>query len=216
MRPAILLFAKAPVAGNVKTRLQETLGAAATLALHESFVLDMLDKLLTLSEFADIELHTDIKTDVWRRPQVTVREQAEGDLGLKMLHALSAGLAEGREQVCIVGSDAPTLPMAHLRTLIAGPADVAMGPCEDGGYYAIACRRTHPNMFQAVAWSSAVALEQTEDAVRRCGLSVERGPGWYDVDRPEDLLRLKRDPDLPAHTRAWFDAYPHQRSPSAK
>ena len=110
MRPAIILFAKAPLAGHVKTRLEERLGADATLALHEAFVLDMLDKLLTLSDFADIELHTDIQTDVWRRPQVTLGEQSAGDLGSKMLHALSAGLARGRGRGCIVGGGAPTLP----------------------------------------------------------------------------------------------------------
>src|SRR5258706_2444708 len=92
MRPAIILFAKAPLAGHVKTRLQDSLGVDATLALHEAFVLDTLDKLLTLGDSTDIEIHTDIKTDVWRRPRVTVREQSAGDLGLKMLHALSAGL----------------------------------------------------------------------------------------------------------------------------
>src|SRR6266851_914926 len=172
MRPAIILFAKAPLAGHVKTRLEDWLGTDATLALHEAFALDTLDKLLTLSDFADIELHTDIKTDVWRPPRVTIREQSAGDLGLKMLHALSAGLTEGRSQVCIVGSDAPTLPATHLHTLLASPADVALGPCEDGGYYAIACRRTHPEMFRGVEWSSARALEQTEESARRCGLTV--------------------------------------------
>src|SRR5437870_2982046 len=204
MRPAIILFAKAPLAGHVKTRLEERLGADATLALHEAFVLDMLDKLLTLSDFADIELHTDIQTDVWRRPQVTLGEQSAGDLGLKMLHALSAGLTEGRERVCIVGSDAPTLPAAHLRTLLASPADVAFGPCEDGGYYAIACRRTHAEMFRGVEWSSRVTLAQTEQAVRRCAMSVEQGPVWYDIDLPQDLLRLRGEGNLPPRTRRWF------------
>src|SRR6478672_5886940 len=128
MRPAIVLFAKAPLAGHVKTRLQDWLGPKATLALHEAFVLDMLDKLLSLSQFADIELLTDIKTDVWRHSQVTRGEQSPGDLGLKMLHALSAGLAGGRQRVCIVGSDAPTLPGAHLQALLSSPADVALGP----------------------------------------------------------------------------------------
>jgi rSAM/selenodomain-associated transferase 1 len=221
MRPAIVLFAKAPVAGRVKTRLQGWLGADATLALHEAFVLDMLDKLLTLSAFADIELHTDIETDVWRPAQVTVRQQSAGNLGLKMLHALSAGLRQGRERICLVGSDAPTLPAAHLQALLASPADVALGPCDDGGYYAIACRRTHPDMFRQVEWSSPVTLAQTEEAARACGLSVERGPGWYDVDLPEDLLRLRRDGNIPAHTGLWFARfdgvdYPHQRSPSAR
>lgn len=206
MRPAIILFAKAPVAGNVKTRLQDQLGANATLALHDAFVRDMLDKLLTLSDFADIELHTDVSTDVWRSAHVTHCEQAPGDLGLKMLHALSTALTLGREQVCIVGSDAPTLPAAHLLALLASRADVALGPCEDGGYYAIACRRAQAEIFNGVQWSSARVLAQTEDAARRCGLSVERGPGWYDVDVPEDLLRLRADESLPVHTRAWFEA----------
>jgi uncharacterized protein len=208
MCPAIILFAKAPVAGKVKTRLQDRLGVEATLALHVAFVFDMLDKLSQMSGFADIELRTDTKTDVWRSAQVTCGEQAAGDLGLKMLHALSASLAQGRESVCIVGSDAPTLPAAHLKALLATPADVALGPCEDGGYYAIACRRAHSKMFRGVEWSSDRALVQTERAARSCGLSVERGPGWWDVDRPEDLSRLLRGGDLPRHTRLWFDGHP--------
>jgi glycosyltransferase A (GT-A) superfamily protein (DUF2064 family) len=84
---------------------------------------------------------------------------------------------------------------------------VALGPCEDGGYYAISCRRTHPEMFRGVEWSSARALEQTEEAARRCGLSVERGLGWYDVDRIEDLRRLREEDHLPEHTRLWFNAW---------
>jgi rSAM/selenodomain-associated transferase 1 len=215
MRPAIILFAKAPVAGHVKTRLQDWLGCPATLALHRAFVLDMLDKLLTLRDFADIELHTDIETDAWNLPGVSRRTQSGGDLGLKMLHALSAGLDQLREQVCIVGSDAPSLPPAHLRALLASPADLALGPCEDGGYYAIAGRKTHPDMFHGVEWSSTRALAQTERAAGAAGLSVERGPAWYDIDRPEDLLRLERDANLPLNTRRWFESvgYPHQRSP---
>src|SRR5713226_136452 len=128
MRPAIVLFAKAPLSGQVKTRLTDRLGAKATLALHEAFVLDMLDKLLKLNGIADIELHTDTETDVWRRPQVTCATQSAGDLGLKMLHALRTALARGCERVCIVGSDAPTLPVAHIEALLSGSADVALGP----------------------------------------------------------------------------------------
>jgi rSAM/selenodomain-associated transferase 1 len=198
MRPAIILFAKAPVRGHVKTRLEQALGAEATLDLHKAFVLDMLDKLLALSGAAGIELHTDIPTDAWLRPEVTLRTQIGGDLGLRMLRALDGKWA------CIVGSDAPTLPVSHIEALLASSADVALGPCEDGGYYAISCRRTHPDMFHGVEWSSARALEQTEESARACGLSVERGPSWYDVDRPEDLRRLRDEGNLPRHTRHWF------------
>jgi hypothetical protein len=200
MRPAIILFAKAPVAGQVKTRLEPALGADAAVELHKAFVMDMLDKLLTLNGVARIELHTDIQTDAWRRPEVAFRTQISGDLGSRMLHAL------GGKWACIVGSDAPTLPVSHIEALIESSADVALGPCEDGGYYAISCRRTHPEMFRDVEWSSERALEQTEESARRCGLSVERGPGWYDVDRPEDLRRLRIEANLPQHTRRWFEA----------
>src|SRR5260370_33694286 len=127
MRPAIILFAKAPVAGRVKTRLEEALGTEATLSLHQAFVLDTLDKLLTLREAADIELHTDIQTDVWRHPEVTSRTQMPGDLGLKMLHAF------GSRWACIVEDDAPTLPAAHIEPSLARPAGVSLGPHEDDG-----------------------------------------------------------------------------------
>ena len=201
MRPAIILFAKAPLAGQVKTRLEAALGAEATVELHTAFVLDMLDKLSTLRGAGGIELHTDIETDAWQRFDVAFRTQISGDLGSRMLHALRGKWA------CIVGSDAPTLPVSHLEALIESSADVALGPCEDGGYYAISCRRTHPEMFRGVEWSSARALEQTEESARRCGLSVQRGPGWYDVDRPEDLRRLRDEGNLGKHTRRWFEAH---------
>src|SRR5258706_14329594 len=138
MRPAIILFAKAPLAGHVKTRLQDSLGVDATLALHEAFVLDTLDKLLTLGDSADIEIHTDIKTDVWRRPRVTVREQSAGDLGLKMLHALSAGLRGGGGGGCIGGSGAPPPPAHAFSKLVPGPSAAALGRLEERGHFPIA------------------------------------------------------------------------------
>src|ERR1700694_2292168 len=88
MRPAIILFAKAPVAGQVKTRLEAALGAEATVELHNAFVLDMLDKLLTLRGVAGVELHTDIETDAWQRPDGALRTQISGDLGSQMLFTL--------------------------------------------------------------------------------------------------------------------------------
>jgi uncharacterized protein len=205
MRPVIALFAKAPAPGQVKTRLASRLGAGAAARLHTAFVEDLLDRLLTL-DAAGLELHTDIETDAWRDFAVTQKLQCGGDLGLRMLHALDAALRAGAARACIAGSDAPTLPLQYLETLLQSPADVALGPTEDGGYYAIACRRVHPEMFRGVAWSTGAVLEQTERAVRACGLSVERGPAWWDVDEFGDLLRLAQSPDVPPRTRAWLDA----------
>jgi uncharacterized protein len=196
----MILFAKAPVAGRVKTRLAMEIGAGRAAELHRAFVTDSLAILNKFTTVADLQLHTDISTDAWSELGVAREVQTPGDLQLKLLHALERGLAAGRPQVIVFGSDSPTLPHGHVQRLLDSTADVALGPCEDGGYYAIACRRIHPNMFAGVAWSTPDALEQTERAARACGLSVERGDLWYDVDGPEDLARLTAERDLPDST----------------
>ena len=200
VRPVIILFAKAPVPGRVKTRLVPPLTAAAAAELHSAFVLDVVERLQQLRDVADLELHTDIPTDAWPLEGVPRRLQYEGDLGLKMFQALRDALQRGRSQALIVGSDAPTLPAAHIRALLDSSADVMLGPCDDGGYYAIACRRVDAAMFDGVPWSSPDSLDQTAAAARRCGLTVDFGPRWYDVDTPADLERLAGDAELPRRT----------------
>jgi rSAM/selenodomain-associated transferase 1 len=196
----MILFAKAPVPGRVKTRLATVIGAEQATELHRAFVADTLAKLAEFRDSADIELHTDIPTDAWIGSGVARDLQAAGGLELKLLHALGGAIESGRPQAMILGSDSPTLPRAHIQQLLDSAADVALGPCEDGGYYAIACRRVHPEMFAGVEWSTPRVLEQTECAVRAAGLSVERGDLWYDVDGPEDLARLMQEPALPPRT----------------
>jgi len=197
----MILFAKAPIPGRVKTRLAAAIGAGPAAELHRAFVADTIAKLTEFRDVADIELHTDTLTDAWSEPGVARDLQAAGGLELKLLHALAGAIRSGRPQAMILGSDSPTLPRGHIQRLLDSAADVALGPCEDGGYYAIACRRVHPEMFAGVEWSTPHVLEQTERAVRASGLSVERGDLWYDVDEPEDLARLMKEPALPPCTR---------------
>lgn len=200
MRPVLILFARSPVPGRVKTRLHPRLKPDESAALHECFVRDTVEMLLTLSGEADVELHTDIPTDAWNDLPVPRFTQAPGDLGERMLQAITDGLDAGRSRVTIVGSDSPTLPPAHLRRLLAADADVTLGPVADGGYYAIGCRRAHPEMFAGVRFSRPDTLRQTAQAAEACGLTVALGDPWYDVDTPADLDRLRRSPELPRHT----------------
>jgi rSAM/selenodomain-associated transferase 1 len=206
VRPSIILFAKAPVPGRVKTRLRG-LSPAAAARLHAAFVRDAFELLGSLEPRADLELHTDVPTDEWSDLEVSRFLQAGGDLGARLLAALTAGLAAGRPQVIIVGADAPTLPRSHVERLLDLGADVALGPAEDGGFYAIACRRTDPRMFAGVRWSSRRTLDETVRAATACGLRVELGDPWFDVDTMEDLRRLAASPALPRHTAAWLARY---------
>ncbi len=203
MRAAILLFARAPVPGRAKSRLAPALGEERAAALHAAFVRDMLENMLAFSDLADIELHTDTLTDAWADVKVATYVQAEGGLELKMFQALDRALRAGAMPAVVAGSDAPTLPRAHMAELLASRAEATFGPCEDGGYWAVACRRVHPDMFRGVEWSTPRALEQSEAAARACGMTTARGPVWFDVDEPADLERLLASGGLPRHTAAW-------------
>jgi rSAM/selenodomain-associated transferase 1 len=204
LRPVIILFSKAPVPGRVKTRLQPALSAEEAASLHTAFVWDMIELLQSLSA-AVLELHTDIPTDAWADAGVAQRIQFEGGLQLKMLHSLEEALSSGHPRALVVGSDAPTLPVGHIAALLASQADVALGPTDDGGFYAISCGRTHPDMFRDVEWSCPSTLDQTVRAIQACGLTVEIGRRWFDVDEIEDVDRLVQSPDLPEHTKRWFE-----------
>ena len=117
-----------------------------------------------------------------------------------MFHALRRALEPRRDRAMIVGSDSPALPLDYLEELLACRDDVALGPTEDGGFYAIACRRVHPEMFDRVEWSTRRTLDQTLRALQRCGLTAFTGRAWFDVDTPEDLARLRNTPKLGRHT----------------
>jgi uncharacterized protein len=193
MQPVIAVFAKAPRPGFVKTRLG--LGPEAAAQLHESFVRDALALAQAASEC--VELHTDVVTQAWSDVRLPRRLQVSGDLGARMLAPLPA---------MILGSDSPSLPLAHLTQLIATPGDVVLGPAEDGGYWAILARRSHELMFAGVEWSTSRTREQTIDACRACGLTVSTGLEWFDVDEPGDLQRLALRPELLSpRTRALIE-----------
>lgn len=205
MLPVILLFAKAPVPGRVKTRLQPVLSPKQSAELHSSFVGDVLEWLGGFTLIADIEVHLDEPTGFWSEFPYPRVLQSEGDLGQRMWNAVQRAFNAGRKQVLILGSDAPTLPKEHLKKMLNSPADVCFGPTEDGGYYAIQLRSLPQGLFEGVEWSSCRALEQSIAAARRCGLSVALGPRWFDIDSPADLVKLLSR-RAPQRTTKWLIA----------
>lgn len=190
MLPLIIVFAKAPRPGFVKTRLGLEPTAAASLYIR--FVKQALTTACSLMDEAEVELCLDAPCEAWSEFPIRRTLQKDGDLGIRLYAALERGLEAGHPKVVVVGSDSPTLPVDHLRWLVNCDADVALGPTIDGGYYGIGCRRVSSAMFNGIRWSSANALRDTLLSIGSCDLSSAIGPGWFDVDTPEDLLALRQ------------------------
>lgn len=187
LKPLIIVFAKAPVPGAVKTRLQ--LGPEQAARVQTALVEQLWSQVAHLDQVADAELHTDQPTPAW--PHITPREvQTGADLGQRLSYAIRNALLQGRPKVLVLGGDTPELPVEHLATLLSADADVAFGPTTDGGYYAISCRKHHPAMFANVHWSTQTALTDTVSACVSCSLTVAVGPAWFDLDTPADIARL--------------------------
>jgi len=186
--PLIIIFAKAPQPGHVKTRLG--LQPAAAASLHTEFVRLTLKTVCELRDEAEVQLSLDLPCTAWEEFPVARTIQHEGDLGVRVYAALKDGLAAGHPKAMILGSDSPTLPADHIGLLLRCDADVTLGPTVDGGYYGIACRKIMPMMFDEVRWSTGDALRDTIKSIERCGISYAIGPEWFDVDRPEDLGRI--------------------------
>ena len=189
----VILFARAPVAGQVKTRLAAGVGAEVALRLHTAFVRDVAAR--ALARFR-VELHLDEPTTAWPEINCPRRLQPPGDLGVRMHQALAEALARGLERVAILGTDTPDLPEAHIEELLQGETDVRLGPATDGGFWGICCSRIVGTMFDGIPWSSTRTLEATEAACRAAGLSVSLASAWSDVDEPKDLQRLAASASL--------------------
>jgi rSAM/selenodomain-associated transferase 1 len=201
----LLVFAKAPQAGRVKTRLVPPLTPLEAARVHEASLLDVMAG--AMESDAAVRILYDDTTDAaayFARafPGVESRPQPAGDLGRRLVEAFAAGFADGAACVVAIGADAPTLPRSYLSDGLAATleAGAALGPAADGGYYLIGLRRdVWPNaevLFDDIPWSTDLVCETTRQRAAEIGLPLRVLPQWYDIDRIDDL-RLAR-----MHTRA--------------
>jgi uncharacterized protein len=189
----ICIFARAPVLGEVKTRLGRAVGEAQALALYEAFLEDTCTLTQGLGARRVLAVAGDVTHPRLERlaksQRLELAEQGEGDLGARMARTIAAYAARG--PVVIIGSDAPSVPRAHLHQALDAliDHDVVVGPSEDGGYYLIGARLPVPELFADVRWSTPEVLPTT--LARLAGRSHALLPSWYDVDSVEDLERLR-------------------------
>jgi len=191
----VMVFARAPVAGRVKTRLAPRLGAAGAARLHMQLVENAVHAARE-ARCGPVELHVTASHGLLRSLQVKVKRQRGRDLGERMCYALRNAL-RGHRGAIVIGADVPALTPADLRRaarLLEGSADVVLAPAEDGGYALIGARRISLRIFTDVHWGSADVLSQTLRNLAAAGLRYRLLRTVWDVDRPEDLARLKARP----------------------
>lgn len=195
----LIVFAKAPVPGQVKTRLAGQLGVRGAAILYRQMLWRML-RIAHVARLCPVELWCapDTRHGFFvacrREYGVRLRPQGAGDLGQRMNRALNRTLADGHP-VVLIGGDCASLGAKELRVpfeyLVAGRA-VVLGPAADGGYVLVGLGQPCPEIFQGIAWGTKTVLEATRRRCARAGVDwIELSPGW-DVDTPADLRRLRR------------------------
>ncbi|HXI16728.1 MAG TPA: TIGR04282 family arsenosugar biosynthesis glycosyltransferase [Chloroflexota bacterium] len=217
-------MAKAPRAGQAKTRLCPPLTPDQSARLAAAFLQDTV----TLAQRAGVDVRLIcrdeeeraalIAGDAGRAGAVTVYIQHGSGLGAALESAFVQGLADGYQAVAVLGADTPTLPPAIVAEAFAAlrsDVDVALGSSNDGGYYLLAASRLYPQLFRDMTWSTSQVAAET---LRRCAalnLRTHLLPEWSDVDDAAALARLivqldtkTIGPDVASHTRAALNELP--------
>ena len=194
---SILIFARAPVPGAVKTRLIPLLGAHGAAVLQRRLTEHAL-AVARESAIGPVELWCTPSTDdpffqmCRERYEAELHVQCEGDIGMRMLDALTKALGRAR-YVMLTGSDCPSLTAADLlaavRALRNGH-DAVFCPAEDGGYVLVGLTHAMPSLFDAMTWGTDVVMDETRQRLRKLGWRWFELPVHRDLDRPEDYQRL--------------------------
>lgn len=194
MNKGLIVFAREPVSGRVKTRLAAAIGDRAAAEQYEAMLRDVLNTAWQLAGVKTVVYWACDEEALSRladRFQCRSRRQSTGDLGERMQGAFEEMFADGCETCCIIGSDAPDLPPAYIQQayelLVTEQADAVFGPSRDGGYYLLGLRRVCAGLFVDIAWSSSAVLEQSVAAAHSVGLTTALLPEWQDIDTVDDL-----------------------------
>ena len=196
---AVAIMAKAPLPGEVKTRLCPPLSFDTAAQLYQCFLLDKFAQVNALQRATPVVSYSPAETrsvfEVLAPDHFVLIPQRGDDLGARIVSTFEQLFCQGYSQVVVIDSDTPTLPVAYLERallLIAeAENDVVLGPTEDGGYYLIGLRQSYPALFERMPWSTPEVFSETRRRSAQYGLTVACTEYWCDVDTPDDLTRLR-------------------------
>jgi rSAM/selenodomain-associated transferase 1 len=212
------VMARAPIAGRCKTRLAAHLGAEGAASLYRAMLLDTIDALAVVDarrvimaapEDDGVAMLGALVETI--SPQWSVLAQSGRDLGERLADAM-AKIAMG-EGAVLVDSDSPTMPVASLARGVRslGGDHALLGPCVDGGYWAIGAPRADPAIFTGISWSTPDVCAQTRERLRAAGWRWSELETVYDVDDVDDVARLRTelraDPRRAPRCARWLEEH---------
>ena len=207
--PRLSVFTRIPEPGQAKTRLIPPLTASQAAALQRAMTEDLLERLgrtFGAAATGAPPLSLEVRYDGRLSPGAlevprgwAVTSQGAGDLGERLARTAREARRNGIGRLVIIGSDAPLLPLPLVEAAFSGLADrdALLAPAEDGGYVLIglALERAPPaaveSLFAGIPWGTEAVREATATAAAGAGLRCGDLTGHWDVDRPEDLTRLR-------------------------
>ena len=196
-RPALAMMARAPLPGQVKTRLQPHLSPEESASLYHAFVRDAIELAALAETYAPFLFFTPRDQEPFFKglapSSMGLVAQREGDLGQRMLDVFVQLGDDGYSPIVIIGTDIPTLQPGPLAGALKSldVVDVCLGPSHDGGYYLIGARSAHRSLFEGMPWSTPQVLEATLARARAAGLSVALLDACTDVDTIDELRWLR-------------------------
>ena len=217
MSRALLIFARRPHPGRVKTRLSPYLSPEEAAEFYDCMVRDVMARTAALEvDVRFLFYEDDGEAEGYFRgvdEKLVLWPQDGAGLGERLASAFAEIFSRGFRTAVVIGADSPDLPLSYIseafERLESGSADIVFGPTEDGGYYLAALQSSHPELFLDVPWSTenvlAVSLHRTAEA----GLHPFLLPCWYDVDEPADLGRpgLQDEKNGAGRTRKFLKVF---------
>lgn len=191
---ALIIFARDPVPGEVKTRLARHIGNQAAADLYAAMLQDVVQTASNLPKITPIIFwaNSAVTQSMERLGERFISSLQNGNsLGERMAHAFDKVFSKDFKTCCIIGSDAPDIPQKYILQAFAllesNSVDVVFGPAADGGYYLVGMNRTYRQLFEDIPWSCQDTLEKSCAKAATLGISYALLPEWHDMDTLEDV-----------------------------
>ena len=205
----LIIFAREPRSGRVKTRLKKVLGPIHTTSLYKAFVKDVLQACRQVSCTQRVIYHTGSRKIPFLgqfKKHFEYQRQSGNDLGQRMLHAFSESKNKGFEKIVIVGTDTPHISPTIIRKAFhkLSRYNVVLGPSRDGGYYLIGLNDVIPGLFSGIRWGTQGVLLATIQKARRLKKKVCQLQPLDDIDTINSLRRfLRTAPSVKQAVHSW-------------